>query len=61
MGQKSAYEVPVQHREQDRPLQELEKDERALECILRKQNVECIHLARDRDQWRPPVDTTINT
>jgi len=61
MGQKNAYEVSVQHPEQDRPLQELETDERALKCILRKQNLECIHLARDRDQWRAPVDTTINT
>jgi len=33
MGQKSAYEVSVQYPEQDRPLQELETDERELECI----------------------------
>ena len=37
MGQKSAYKDFVKHPEQDRPLQELEIDERALECILTKQ------------------------
>jgi len=37
MGQKSAYEVSVRHLEQDITLQELEIDERALECILTKQ------------------------
>jgi hypothetical protein len=37
MGQKSAYEVSVQNLAQDIPLQELEIDERALDCILTKQ------------------------